>query len=101
MLDEFKLTYASLGPTEVRLILIAVYIPYIYNPWPDVGVNIFNQQWTVYDCIGAIVAFILFSIYVCSLAVDLRKLAKQDPPKKIPMITVHHNPQRSAIRNGT
>ena len=82
VLDEFKLTYASLGPTEVRLILIAVYILYIYNPWPDVSVNIFNQQWTVYDCIGAIVAFILFSIYVCSLAVDLRKLAKQDPPKK-------------------
>ena len=49
VLDEFKLTYASLGPTEVRLILIAVYILYIYNPWPDVSVNIFNKQWTVYD----------------------------------------------------
>lgn len=82
VLDEFKLTYAKLGPTEVRLILIAVYILYIYNPWPDVMVPVAGMEWTVYDCIGALVAVILFSIYICTLAVDLKKLAKQDPPKK-------------------
>ncbi len=82
VLDEFKLTYAKLGPTEVRLILIAVYILYIYNPWPDVTIPVMGMEWTVYDCIGALVAVILFSIYICTLAADLKKLAKQDPPKK-------------------
>ena len=82
VMDKFRLTYASMGPTEARLIIIAVFTLYIFNPWPDVTVRIFNEPWTVFDCVGAIVAVILFLIYIFSLARDLRMLAKQDPPKK-------------------
>ena len=82
VMDKFRLTYASMGPTEARLIIIAVFTLYIFNPWPDVTVTIFNEPWTVFDCVGAIVAVILFLIYIFSLARDLRMLAKQDPPKK-------------------
>lgn len=82
ILGEFRLTYASLGPTEMRLILIAVCILYIYNPFADVFVRILGQEWTVYDCIGALITVIIFTIYVVSLAKDLKKLAKIDPPKK-------------------
>ena len=82
VIGKFKLTYASLGPTEMRLIIIAVCIFRIYNPWPDVFVKVFGVQWTVYDCIGAIVAAALFLIYVISMIQDLRKLAKIDPLKK-------------------
>lgn len=81
ILGQFRLTYASLGPTEMRLILIAVCILYIYNPWPEVNVNIFSQEWSVYDCTGALVAAALFLIYIVSLIKDLRFLAKIDPPK--------------------
>lgn len=82
IMDKFRLTYASLGPTEARLIIIAVLTLYIFNPWPDVTVNIIKDQpWSVYDCTGAVVAVILFLIYIISLAKDLRVLAKQDPPK--------------------
>ncbi len=82
IIGKFRLTYASLGPTEVRLILIAVYILYIYNPWPDVYLPVFGQQWTIYDCLGGIVAAILFLIYIVSMSKDLKMLARLDPPKK-------------------
>ena len=82
IIGKFRLTYASLGPTEVRLILIAVYILFIYNPCPDFYIKVFGQNWTIYDCLGAIVATILFLIYIVSMSKDLKMLAKQDPPKK-------------------
>lgn len=81
IIGQFRLTYAGLGPTEVRLIIIAVFILYIYNPWSDVYVRILGQEWTVYDCVGALVAAILYGIYIGSLAKDLKMLSKLDPPK--------------------
>jgi len=83
IMDNFRLTYASLGPTEARLIIIAVFILYIFNPWPDVRVHIpvFHADWTVYDFVGAAVAVILFSLYITSMVKDLRVMAKIDPPK--------------------
>lgn len=82
VMNEFRLTYARLGPTEARLIIIAVLITYIFNPWADVTVYVFDDPWSVYDCVGAVVAAILFIIYISSLARDLSELAKIDPPKK-------------------
>lgn len=82
VMDKFRLTYGKLGPTEVRLIIIAVFILCMYTPWSGVGFNIGETFWTVFDCIGAVVAIILFTIYICQLAADLRYLAKIDPPKK-------------------
>lgn len=81
VMDKFRLTYASLGPTEARLIIIAVLTLFIFNPWPDLYVDIFDEKWSVYDCTGAVAAIIIFSLYIGSLAKDLRYLAKLDPPK--------------------
>ncbi|MDE6809176.1 MAG: CDP-alcohol phosphatidyltransferase family protein [Muribaculaceae bacterium] len=82
VMGKFRLTYASLGPTEMRLIIIAVFILYMYFPMNDCTVEIFGHPWTVYDCLGALVAAGLFLIYIGSLAKDLSALAKIDPPKK-------------------
>lgn len=81
IMDRFRLTYASLGPTEARLIIIGVFILYIFNPWPDVSVEIpvFHAAWTVYDFVGAAVALILYSLYISSMARDLKYLAHIDP----------------------
>ncbi len=81
IMGQFRLTYGGLGPTEVRLVIIGVCILYIYNPFGNLSFDFCGSQWSVFDCIGALVAVILFSIYIISLAVDLRKLAKIDPPK--------------------
>ncbi|MDE6649498.1 MAG: CDP-alcohol phosphatidyltransferase family protein [Muribaculaceae bacterium] len=81
VMGRFRLTYASLGPTEMRLIIIAVCILYIYLPLDNLAFDLFGTVWTPYDAIGAVVAAVLFIIYIVSLAKDLRQLAKIDPPK--------------------
>lgn len=81
ILGQFKLTYASLGPTEMRLILIAVSIIYIYFPFSNFLIPVLGQEWTVYDCAGGLVAAGLFIIYITCLAKDLKVLSKLDPPK--------------------
>lgn len=82
VMGQFRLTYASLGPTEMRLIIIAVCILYIYFPLEGVTLDIGSLKLTVYDCVGALVAAGLYLIYIVSLAKDLKALAKIDPPKK-------------------
>lgn len=81
VLGKFRLTYASLGPTEMRLIIVAVSILYIYFPLSDVGLTIGGLFFTVYDLLGSAVAAGLFIVYIVSMAKDLRALAKIDPPK--------------------
>lgn len=82
VMEKFRLTYGKLGPTEARLIIIGVFILYMYTPFSETGFYIGETFWTVFDCIGALVAVILFTIYICQLVADLRRLAKIDPPKK-------------------
>lgn len=81
VIGKFRLTYGKLGPTEVRLIVIATSILYMFNPWPDVVFNVLGQVWSVFDIIGAVVAIVLFAIYIISMISDLRRLAVQDPAK--------------------
>ena len=83
VMSKFRLTYASLGPTEMRIIMIAICVLYIYNPWPDtfVKISFIDEPWSVYDCVAAVVAALLFIIYIVSLAKDLKALAKIDPLK--------------------
>lgn len=82
VMGKFRLTYASLGPTEMRLIIIAVCILYIYLPLNNLPIRFCGLEWTLYDCLGAAVAAALYLIYIGSLAKDLKELAKIDPPKK-------------------
>ncbi len=81
VMGKFRLTYASLGPTEMRLLIIAVCILYIYLPLNDLELEIAGIHFSIYDCIGSVVAAALFIVYIASLVKDLRALAKIDPPK--------------------
>lgn len=81
IIDEFRLTYGKLGPTEVRLILIAVNTLYIYAPWRETHYTIGGQQWSAFDLIGVAVSVILFTLYATQFASDRRKLAVKDPLK--------------------
>lgn len=81
VMGQFRLTYASLGPTEMRLIIIAVCLIYAYLPLNNIRIAVFSEEWSIYDCIGAVVAAALYLIYIVSLAKDLKKLSKLDPPK--------------------
>ena len=81
IIGEFRLTYGKLGPTEVRLLLIAVNTLYIYTSWAETQYPVFGQQWTAFDLIGCIVAAILFILYACQFAKDRKELARKDPLK--------------------
>lgn len=83
---EFKLTYAKLGPTELRLILIIVNTLFIFiEPLREYSRNItlFGQDFTigVFDYIGAVIVAMLALVYVVTILKDLHEYARMDPPK--------------------
>lgn len=82
VIGKFRLTYARLGPTEMRLIIIAVFILYMYTPFSSDIVSVDGYPWSVFDFIGAVIAAALYIIYIITLSKDLRELAKIDPPKR-------------------
>lgn len=81
IINEFRLTYGKLGPTEVRLLLIALALLYIYTPWADLQYTVYGFCITLFDIIGCAITAILFLLYVTQLAKDLRALDKKDPLK--------------------
>ena len=81
VVGRFPLTYAKLGPTEMRILIILVFIIFMYTPFNDIRIPVCGYIWSVYDCLGAVVAVILYALYINSMASTLRELAKIDPPK--------------------
>ncbi|MDE6294877.1 MAG: CDP-alcohol phosphatidyltransferase family protein [Muribaculaceae bacterium] len=81
IIGKFPLTYVGMGPTEMRLLIIVVCLIYTYLPCRSYSFPVCGVEWTFFDLAGALVAAILYLIYICSMARDLRALAKIDPPK--------------------
>lgn len=90
--NEFKLTYAKLGPTEFRLFMIIVNCLLIYvMPLINVhhvyditiGMNDYRLELQLMDYIAFGIWIILFVLYLVSFFQDLHYFAKIDPlPKK-------------------
>ncbi len=85
--NEFKLTYAKLGPTEFRLIIILVNTAFFFIP----ALAAFEKTMTVFgsslvlsalDIVGIIIILILGAAYISSLVKDGREYAKEEPLKK-------------------
>lgn len=84
---EFKLTYAGLGPTEFRLILVIVNTLFIYvRPLRDFAfeIMILGNKLTFgsFDIIGMAILVILMIIYFENFIGDAKGYAKVDPLKK-------------------
>ena len=83
---EFKLTYAKLGPTELRLILIIINTLYIFvrplreHSW-DVTVLGYDFSLGVFDYVGIVLVIMLTLVYVVTILKDLDEYARLDPPK--------------------
>jgi phosphatidylglycerophosphate synthase len=84
---EMRLTYAGMGPTEFRLILIIVNICFIYIPllsqWKK-PITIFHNDFQVglFDYIAVAAALAIFAAYIVSFFKDLKYFNQQDPIKK-------------------
>ncbi len=84
--NEFKLTYAKLGPTEFRLVAIVLNTVFYFSSClQEISVN-----WTILghptvlralDLAGLAILLVLVLIYFVTVANDLKGYAKTDPPK--------------------
>ncbi len=85
--NEFKLTYAALGPTEFRVIVMALSLCYLYIE-PLQGklhaFAVFSQTISmgIYDYVALAVWLILTLMFLISFFKDLRYYAKVDPLNK-------------------
>jgi len=84
---EFKLTFAGMGPTEFRLIMIIVNTLFIYvAPLRDftTSFNCLGTEVVIgsFDYVGLVILLILSVIYLHNFVGDAKGYAKIDPLKK-------------------
>lgn len=82
--NEFKLTYAKMGPTELRVIVIIVNTLYFFiRPFREFSVSFrtFRNEISLglMDFVGIIILIALIIVYLHSLRKDAQEYAKQDP----------------------
>jgi hypothetical protein len=85
--NEFKLTYAGLGPTEFRIIVVIVNTLFIFiKPLSEIFTEVTLLRTTmrlgIFDFIGLAIGLIIFLMFFVSVIKDARYFAKIDPLKK-------------------
>ena len=85
--NEFKLTYAKMGPTELRIIVIILNTLYLYvTPLREfaLDINILGRTRTfgIIDFVAIVILVGLTIAYLGSLVKDAKYYAKLDPLKK-------------------
>jgi len=84
---EMRLTYGGLGPTEFRLMLVAVNIAFIYIPWLSEWkkpVTLFHNDFMIglFDYIAVAAALLIFVFYIVSFWRDVKYFSSIDPAGK-------------------
>ncbi len=84
---EFKLTYAGMGPTEFRFIMIIVNTLFIYvAPLHEfsLSMNFLGVSVTLgaFDFVGLAILLILMAIYLNNFSSDRKEYAEIDPVKR-------------------
>ena len=83
--NEFRLTYAKLGPTEFRLIcIVAITLLVLVKPLRtfSLAVPSLDMPLAILDIVGSVILLALAVIYLVTIIQDLRYYAKIDPKKK-------------------
>ena len=85
---EFRLTYAGLGPTEFRILMIIVNTIFVFFP----QLVRFSNEFSILGCsfvfktldyVAVGILIILSVIYLVTIISDAREYAKIDPPHKV------------------
>lgn len=84
---EFKLTYASMGPTEFRIIMIIINTLFILiRPLRDFShtFTLCGHMFTLraLDYIGSVIVVILIILHLTTVRKDIKDYAKMDPMPK-------------------
>ncbi len=85
--NEFKLTYAGLGPTEFRVIVVIINTLFIYiaplREYSREVVMLGNPvTFHILDYIALGIALVILIFYIWSMVASAREFSKLDPPKK-------------------
>lgn len=82
--SEFRLTYAKLGPTEFRMLIIIANTVLIAAPsLTTFCIALGGDSFTLLDLVAAAIIALLTVIYIATIVSDARKYAKIDPPKRM------------------
>ncbi len=80
--SEFRLTYAKLGPTEFRLLIVlANTLILIFPALATHTFHIFGRRVLLFDMVSLFVVVVLGLIYVVTIVSNIRRYARIDPPK--------------------
>lgn len=81
--SEFRLTYAKLGPTEFRLIIVLVNALLILFPGLlGFSLVLGGHAFSTLDLVAMVLIAILTVIYLVTIVADARHYAAIDPPRK-------------------
>lgn len=75
----FKISFAGMGPTEIRMIIIITntIIWFSRNPL----IKVYHTEMTIFDIVGLTCAIILIAYYLIFGEIERRKLSIVDPPR--------------------
>ena len=85
---EFRLTYAKLGPTEFRIIMVIVNTSFVLIP----ALNSFSHEFMIFghevvfkamDYVAVVILVVLGVIYLTTIVKDAKEYAVIDPPHKM------------------
>lgn len=81
---EFKLTYAKVGPTEFRIVILIATLMFLYIKPLREYTHIFNIFGTevdasLLDIMGAAIAVVLFVMFIISVIKDAKEYAREEP----------------------
>lgn len=81
--SEFRLTYAKLGPTEFRLIIVIANTVLILFPrLVTYTLTVGGRAYTTLDLVAIAIIVLLAVIYLATIVADARHYAAVDPKKK-------------------
>jgi archaetidylinositol phosphate synthase len=76
--DVFKISFAGIGPTEIRLVIIVCNTIVYFTGNPHIALGAWSL--TLFDWMGLGVTAVLLGTYVIAAEFERRKLDKLDPP---------------------
>ena len=81
--NEFRLSYAGLGPTEFRIIVIIVNTLYIFIPaLRNLSFSVCSVSFSVLDFIAMVITVIILAMYALTFISDRKYYSRLDPPKR-------------------
>ncbi len=81
--NEFRLSYAGLGPTEFRIIVIIVNTLYIFIPaLRNLSFSVCSVSFSVLDIIAMVITVIILAMYALTFISDRKYYSRLDPPKR-------------------